>query len=102
MDKIVINGGHKLNGEVFISGAKNAVLPIMTACLIEPGKYQLNNVPDLKDTRTMGRLIEMIGGSFQFHKNSMHINTINCNKSTKSWTITFAKKNLVNKFEPIS
>jgi UDP-N-acetylglucosamine 1-carboxyvinyltransferase len=80
MDKIVINGGKPLNGEVFISGAKNAVLPIMTACVIEPGKYTLNNVPDLRDTRTMGRLIEMIGGSVQFHNNSMQINTINCDK----------------------
>lgn len=80
MDKIVINGGKQLNGEVFISGAKNAILPIMTACIIEPGKYTLNNVPDLRDTRTMGRLIEMIGGSAQFHKNSMQINTINCDK----------------------
>ena len=61
MDKNVINGGKPLNGEVFISGAKNAVLHIMTACMIEPGKYTLNNVPDLRDTRTMGRLIEMIG-----------------------------------------
>ncbi|MBT6870269.1 MAG: UDP-N-acetylglucosamine 1-carboxyvinyltransferase [Candidatus Marinimicrobia bacterium] len=80
MDKIVINGGKPLNGEVIISGAKNAVLPIMTACVIEPGKYTLNNVPDLRDTRTMGRLIEMIGGSVQFHNNSMQINTINCDK----------------------
>ena len=80
MDKIVINGGKPLNGEVFISGAKNAVLPIMTACVIEPGKYTLNNVPDLRDTQTMARLIEMIGGSVQFHSNTLHINTINCDK----------------------
>ena len=63
MDKIVINGGKPLYGEIEISGAKNAVLPIMTASIIEPGKYVLNNVPNLRDTRTMGRLIEMIGGS---------------------------------------
>ena len=80
MDKIVINGGKPLYGEVLISGAKNAVLPIMSACVIEPGKYTLNNVPDLRDTRTMGRLIDMIGGSVQFHNNSMQINTINCDK----------------------
>ena len=39
MDKIVINGGKSLYGEIEISGAKNAVLPIMTASIIEPGKY---------------------------------------------------------------
>ena len=42
-----------LYGEIEISGAKNAVLPIMTASIIEPGKYVLNNVPNLRDTRTM-------------------------------------------------
>ena len=41
MDKIIINGGKPLHGEVVISGAKNAVLPIMTACIIEPGSTLL-------------------------------------------------------------
>ncbi len=80
MDKIVINGGKPLYGEIEISGAKNAVLPIMTASIIEPGKYVLNNVPNLRDTRTMGRLIEMIGGSVQFYDNCMQIDTNNCDK----------------------
>ena len=56
MDKIIVKGGQPLFGEVSISGAKNAVLPIMTACILAPGKYILNNVPDLRDTRTMAKL----------------------------------------------
>ncbi len=80
MDKIIINGGKPLHGEVVISGAKNAVLPIMTACIIEPGQYTLNNVPNLRDTRTMGQLIEMIGGTVKFQNNTMILDTLNCDK----------------------
>ena len=47
MDKLIINGGNQLSGEVSISGSKNAVLPIMTATLIVPGTYKINNVPIL-------------------------------------------------------
>ena len=49
MDKFVITGGNQLFGKVEISGAKNAVLPIMAATIIEPGIYKLVNVPNLKD-----------------------------------------------------
>ena len=61
MDKFIIKGPTKLNGEVNISGSKNAALPIMTACLAFPGIYNLKNVPNLKDTRTMIKLLEIIG-----------------------------------------
>ena len=60
MDKFVINGPTKLNGQVDISGSKNAALPIMAACLGKPGVYLLKNVPNLKDTRTMSKLLEII------------------------------------------
>ena len=61
MDKFIIEGGAPLKGEVEISGAKNAVLPIMAATIIVPGKYRLNNVPKLRDTLTMKKLLEMVG-----------------------------------------
>ena len=60
MDKFLIKGPNSLNGRIKIGGAKNAVLPLMTACIIHPGKYVLNNVPILKDTITMAKLLEMI------------------------------------------
>ena len=66
MDKFIINGGSPLAGEVTISGAKNAVLPIMAACIIKPGRYIINNVPNLKDTRTMISLIEESGANIEF------------------------------------
>ena len=78
MDKFIIEGGIPLKGEVEISGAKNAVLPIMAATIIVPGEYRLNNVPDLQDTFTMKRLLEMIGATVQFEDNIMEIDTTHC------------------------
>ena len=79
MDKLVINGGSRLFGTISVSGSKNAVLPIMAATLIEPGLYQLENVPDLKDTRTMIRLLEMIGAKVEFANNKLLIDSRKCN-----------------------
>jgi UDP-N-acetylglucosamine 1-carboxyvinyltransferase len=61
MDKIVIEGGHSLSGEVAISGAKNAALPCMAACLLADGKTVLKNVPKLQDIKTIGLLLENLG-----------------------------------------
>jgi UDP-N-acetylglucosamine 1-carboxyvinyltransferase len=57
MDKLVINGGKPLNGSVDVSGSKNAVLPMMAAALLAEGRYVIENVPMLRDVRTMARLI---------------------------------------------
>jgi len=61
MDRIVIEGGASLRGEVAVSGAKNAALPIFTATLLAPGEYKLSNIPDLQDIRTIAMLIEKLG-----------------------------------------
>lgn len=73
MDKFIINGGASLSGEVEISGAKNAVLPIMAAVLLANGKSTLNNVPDLRDTRTMVRLLNMVGAKTDLNESSLTI-----------------------------
>ncbi|MED5476103.1 MAG: UDP-N-acetylglucosamine 1-carboxyvinyltransferase [Candidatus Neomarinimicrobiota bacterium] len=79
MDKIIVDGGKQLNGKVKIGGAKNAVLPIMTACILAPGKYTITNVPDLRDTRTMSELLRRIGADVKYENNILQINTENCN-----------------------
>ena len=79
MDKFIINGPTPLNGDISISGSKNAALPILTACLAFPGIYTLKNVPDLRDTRTMLRLLEIIGCQISKESESIVINSINCN-----------------------
>ena len=49
MDKFIINGPTELNGDIEISGSKNAALPILTACLAFPGIYKLKNIPKSTD-----------------------------------------------------
>ena len=61
LKKLVINGGYPLKGSVKISGAKNAALPMMTACILSNHNITLNNVPDLADVRTMRALLDSMG-----------------------------------------
>ena len=61
MDKLVIQGGVPLTGEVRISGAKNAALPILCAALLTPGTLRLQNVPHLRDVTTMLHLLAQMG-----------------------------------------
>src|SRR4051812_14701835 len=61
MDKLLINGGVPLTGEVHISGAKNAALPLMCAALLSPEPLTLTNVPRLSDVSTMLKLIGRVG-----------------------------------------
>ena len=79
MDKFIVNGGNQISGKVDISGAKNAVLPLMTAALLVDGKTTINSVPNLRDTRTMMRLLEIIGADVTFKDNSITINASNVN-----------------------
>ncbi len=65
MKTIVINGGKKLRGEVVISGAKNAALPILAAGLLCAGKHRISNVPRLADVTTFGRILQNMGTSFE-------------------------------------
>ena len=61
MDKIVVEGGLPLRGSVEVSGAKNAALPIVAASLLATGDHLVENVPDLADVRTLGRLLGNMG-----------------------------------------
>jgi UDP-N-acetylglucosamine 1-carboxyvinyltransferase len=61
MDKIAIRGGKRLSGKVKIGGAKNAVLPVMAACLLTRGVSVIRNVPNLKDVATMASVLEQLG-----------------------------------------
>ena len=61
MDKIVIRGGKPLKGEIRVGGAKNAALPLMTACLLTDKALVLENVPKLADIDTLGSLLRNFG-----------------------------------------
>ncbi|HXZ91598.1 MAG TPA: UDP-N-acetylglucosamine 1-carboxyvinyltransferase [Burkholderiales bacterium] len=75
MDKLRISGGVPLEGEVAISGAKNAALPIMAATLLAPGVHRLRNVPRLRDTQTFARVLELLGAKVAFDGNLLTIDT---------------------------
>lgn len=61
MDKLLITGGKRLNGDLTISGAKNAALPILCAGLLTSGNVELHNVPSLQDVSTMLKLLRQMG-----------------------------------------
>lgn len=64
MEKLIIEGGVRLNGVVNISGAKNAALPIMAASILTSGESEIYNAPRLKDITTMGKLLNHLGIRF--------------------------------------
>ncbi|MBI1805565.1 MAG: UDP-N-acetylglucosamine 1-carboxyvinyltransferase, partial [Ignavibacteria bacterium] len=80
MDKFIIHGGTRLRGTVTISGAKNAALALMPATLLASGKYQFQNMPDLRDIATMGKLLQMMGVDIERHNRSHSLNTFRVNK----------------------
>src|SRR5262244_210329 len=61
MDRIVINGGRPLRGEIPVSGAKNAALPLLAASLLAPGEHIFRNVPELADVSTMLKVLRNMG-----------------------------------------
>src|SRR3954470_19499566 len=66
MDKLLIRGGRPLNGEVRISGAKNAALPELCAALLTGDAVTLRNIPRLQDVATMLKLIRNMGATAEF------------------------------------
>lgn len=80
MDKLIIHGGQPLNGEVIISGAKNAALPIMAATLLVPHPVIISNMPHLKDVTTMMELLGRLGAKLTLDdKMNVHIDTADVN-----------------------
>lgn len=75
MDKILIQGGLRLKGTVRVSGAKNAALPILAACILTEGWHCLKNIPELKDTRTIQRIMSGMGVHFQDQNGVLAVNT---------------------------
>jgi UDP-N-acetylglucosamine 1-carboxyvinyltransferase len=79
MKTIIINGGKKLKGEVSISGAKNAALPILAAGLLCEGKHRISNVPRLADVATMGKILQNMGVSFERQDSDILIDSTGLN-----------------------
>ena len=66
MDKLVIHGGHPLEGPLRVSGSKNTALPLMAAAVLADGKTSITNVPNLRDVTTFSKVIRVSGPNVQF------------------------------------
>ena len=78
MEKLIIEGGQRLEGEVVASGSKNAALPILAACLLTEEPMTLHRIPRVRDIRTMEKLMTYIGATLTKAPNGPH--TILCDK----------------------
>ena len=67
MQKLIIQGGIPLHGEITISGAKNAALPVLCAALLTQESLKISNVPALQDITTMLSLLKQMGTSITAH-----------------------------------
>ena len=79
MDYFEIEGKNQLFGDIAVSGAKNAVLPLMAASILNDRPLTITNVPKLSDSITMGNLIKEMGGKVSFDQSNITINPKNLN-----------------------
>jgi UDP-N-acetylglucosamine 1-carboxyvinyltransferase len=75
MDKIIVEGGRSLKGEVKISGAKNAALPILISSLLTDGWNTYTNVPNLKDIQSTKDLLLNLGARIETESDAVQINS---------------------------
>ncbi|EQA5959882.1 UDP-N-acetylglucosamine 1-carboxyvinyltransferase [Staphylococcus pseudintermedius] len=80
MDRIIVKGGNTLKGEVGVEGAKNAVLPILTASLLaSDGKSELVNVPALSDVETINNVLSVLNAKINYNKKQQSV-TVDASK----------------------
>ena len=80
MEKLLIKGGNKLTGEVTISGAKNAAVAILPACILVKDKCHIENLPDIKDVKLFLRILEDLNADVKYiDKNTVEIDCTNVN-----------------------
>lgn len=92
MEKIIINGGKSLKGEVTITGAKNAALGILPATVLAKDKFIIENIPDIQDIKNYISILKKMGAKIRKEGNKLRIDTTNiggytveeiCEESTK-------------------
>lgn len=88
MDKYVINGGRPLEGDVYISGAKNAAVAIIPATLLVEGKCRIENIPVIGDVKILIDIISSLGADIhQVDKNTLEIDTSNISNWRASYEV---------------
>lgn len=79
MGKFIINGGKRLEGEVNISPAKNACLPLIASSILFPGQILFEKAPNITDVRVMGQIVENLGGEYSYGNDGLMINASKIN-----------------------
>lgn len=80
MSEYIIKGGKKVEGEIIVSGSKNASLPIIAASILNQGKTTLYNVPNIHDTQMMYEILKKLGAEVVKKKNKVIIDTSKISK----------------------
>ena len=80
MASYIIEGGRKLEGDVSVSGSKNASLPILAATILNTGTTKLYNVPEIRDTKITQEILKFLGCTVKKHKGKIEINSKNITK----------------------
>ncbi len=86
-EKLVINGGTQLFGEVDISGAKNSALVILAATILSSEDIFIDNVPNLTDVSTISELLKFLGADVKSYKNSIMVNARNLDKNVAPYEL---------------
>ncbi len=87
MDKIIVEGGRRLAGEVRIGGAKNAALPILAAAILTDGECVFENVPDLKDVHSFIDLLVQLGATADFSDHTVRVDGSGINNHEASYEL---------------
>ena len=101
MDILSVRGPSRLEGVVSASGAKNAALPILAACVLAKGHFVLRNLPDVSDVVTMIRILKALGAKTTFENGTAHIDTTGLNKNIADYKYVSTMRASVCLFGPL-
>ncbi|NLG12478.1 MAG: UDP-N-acetylglucosamine 1-carboxyvinyltransferase, partial [Elusimicrobia bacterium] len=101
MEKFIVTGGKKLNGTIEIAGSKNAALPIISAAILGNGRTVLHNVPEVKDIRTLIKILEYLGAYVKYENNTLEIDASSINKYTAPYEFVSTMRGSISLFGPL-
>ncbi len=82
MSKYIINGGNKVEGRLSIRGAKNSVLPIMAASILNESESIINNIPNISDVHVMIDILKSIGCKVEYNGSTLYIDSSNIDNNS--------------------
>ncbi|MBC7765217.1 MAG: UDP-N-acetylglucosamine 1-carboxyvinyltransferase [Hyphomonadaceae bacterium] len=87
MEKLLIHGGIPLNGEVTVSGAKNAVIAVLPAAALVEGVCRIENVPHIKDVDIILDILKQLGAKVKFHNQVVEIDSTTINRNVATYEL---------------